>query len=288
MDRCYVIIAAACLFIGVAVAACGGDRGAEISPDALVVVDGDVLTRRDLEAAMPAALSADDSVKYARAYINAWIAARNIARLADDIDMTEIDKLVDQYRKELVMNEYVRRMCDENVDSDLPEDSLQAYYNRHQQEFKLTRPLIKGVYVKIDEKSQSLPQLRKLYRSRKEADIDKLDKSLLNGAIHYDYFRDKWVDWEQIESRVPYDFGASGDLFLRSHNYLDITSDGFTYLLDVSDVLHSGQTMPYEAARPLIIDKLNFFNRRSYQEQLKQELFDKGVESGRIKILCAW
>lgn len=283
-----MIIAAACVLIGVAVASCGGDKGSEISPDALVVVDGDVLTRRDLEAAMPAALSTDDSVKYARAYINAWIAARNIARLADDIDMTEIDKLVDQYRKELVMNEYVRRMCDENVDSDLPEDSLLAYYNRHPQEFKLTRPLIKGVYVKIDEKSQSLPQLRKLYRSRKEADIDKLDKSLLNGAIHYDYFRDKWVDWEQIESRVPYDFGASGDLFLRSHNYLDVTSDGFTYLLDVSDVLHTGETMPYEAARPLIVDKLNFFNRRRYQEQLKQELFDNGVESGRIKILCAW
>lgn len=259
---------------------------APIPDDALVVVGKSVLTRADLDRSMPGGLNDQDSTLYAQAYIKSWIDAEMTSKLASrEIDMTEIDKMVAEYRNQLIMLEYSRQMYDSHGKEYFSEDSIKRYYDEHKDEFILTRPMVKGVYLKVFDDAKSLPQLRKLYKSTKDQDVDKLDKSELTGAVHYDYFRDRWVDWEQIERRIPYDFGSAPSTFLRNHRNLDFSTGGFTYLLDISDVLYEGQTMPYEAARSQIEDRLKFASRRLYDDALKKELYDKGVQNGDIKIL---
>lgn len=272
-----------------ALAAGGCSLGADTKapPDALVVVNHSWLTPADLKAVMPGGLSADDSARFVKAYIRSWIDAELISQVAaKEIDTKEIDKMTRQYRNELIMLEYTRRMAEEKAPMQFTEDTMRAYYDEHKDEFLLKRPLVKGVYLKMADDSPSLPAARKLYRSHKESDIDRLDKSTLDGAVHYDYFRDRWIDWEQIESRIPYDFGGSGDAFLRQRKSLDTSHDGFTYLLDISEVLHTGQTMPYEAARELIVDRMSFYARRRYEEDLKRELYDKATADGDVVINC--
>lgn len=273
-------VAAICIL-----AACS-DSAPKAPADALAVIGGQSLTRAELQANMPAGLSAEDSTRYARAYVRQWIDARLAGEIAArEIDMTDIDRMVEQYRNELIMFEYGKRMYDAQAQP-IPEDSLVAYYEAHPNEFVLSRPMVKGVYLKVADGAKSLPTLRRLYRSHKDSDIDNLDKSQLDGAVHYDYFRDKWIDWEQIEQRVPYDFGPSADAFLRQKKDLDFSQGGFTYLLDITDVLSTGQTMPYEAARQQIIDRLQFAQRRAYSLQLKKDLYDKAISDGQLSILC--
>lgn len=265
---------------------CGQSNDQKAAPDVLVKIDKETLTRADLAVEMPVGISADDSVKFAHAYIKAWIDTQLAKQIASkEIDMTQIDKMVEQYRNDLIMYEYQRRMYDANA-QEFPEDTLQAYYEAHKNEFILSQPMVKGVYLKVADDAKSLPSLRKLYRSKKETDIDNLDKSELNGAVHYDYFRDKWIDFEQIESRIPYDFSPSADTFLKNHKNLDYSSGGFTYLLDITDVLHTGQQMPYEGARNLIIERLRYADRKAYDAVLRKELFDKAVEKGQLNIYC--
>ncbi len=274
------------LLIGLC-ASCKSNGSEADTADALVMVGNATLSRQDLTAVMPSGVSSDDSVKYARAYIKSWITNQLVRQVAaSEIDMTEIDKMVEQYRDELIMWEYGKQMYESHADLKIPEDSIRAFYDANKDEFVLSRPMVKGVYLKVASDAQNLPAMRKLYRSNRPADIDQLDKLGTSGAVHYDYFRDRWVDWEQIESRIPYDFGPSGDAYLRSHKPLDFTHGGFTYLLDVTEVLHSGQTMPYEAARELIEDRLEFRNKRSYDDQLKRNLYENALEVGKISIFC--
>lgn len=265
-------------------AACS-DGATAPAPDALAVVNGQSLTRAELQANMPVGLTPDDSARYARAYVRQWIDARLASEIASrEIDMKAIDQMVEQYRNDLIMFEYGKRMYDAQAES-IPEDSLVAYYEAHPDEFVLSRPMVKGVYLKVIDGAKSLPTLRRLYRSQKDSDIDNLDKSQLDGAVHYDYFRDKWIDWEQIEQRVPYDFGPSADAFLRQKQSLDFSQGGFTYLLDITDVLSTGQTMPYEAARQQILDRLQFAERRTYALQLKKDLYEKAIADGQLTVL---
>ena len=91
-------------------------------------------------------------------------------------------------------------------DGEFAEDSPRAYYEEHKDDFKLERPMVKGVYLKLLDDAPKLKQIRRLYRSDSPGDIDKLEKAAIGTAIHYDYFRDSWIDWEQIENRIPVEF----------------------------------------------------------------------------------
>ena len=54
-----------------------------------------------------------------------------------------------------------------------------------------------------------LENVRKWYRSDKDTDIELLEKAnIKDDDILYEYFRDNWVKWEQIESRVPHNFSG--------------------------------------------------------------------------------
>jgi len=280
-----ITVFALLLTLAASLTACGGDKA--IDPDTLVAVDGHTLSRADLRRNFPAGLSPDDSTKYARAYIRQWIDDRMMSTLAaEEIDLTEIDKMVEQYRCELIAFEYGKRMY-ENHAPEISADTIEAYYKAHGDEFVLTRPMVRGVYLKVADDADELPTLRRLYRSDAPADIDRLDKSALNGAVHYDYFRDRWVDWAQIESRIPYAFGTSPDAFLnqRTRN-IDFSQGGFTYLLFITEVLHTGQKMPLEAASPLIAERLKYAGQREYLGRLKHELLENAISEGKIAIFC--
>lgn len=270
--------------------ATGSCTGSNDMQDAniLVTVGNASLTAADLSRQMPYGLSESDSTKFARAYIRNWIDSKLVSEIAykNISDTREIDRMVDDYRNELIMWEYRKRMYDQHADRTFSHDSIMAYYDAHKSDFISERPFIKGIYIKIDSKAPHINELRKWYRSPKTEDIDKIEKYGLDGAIHYDYFRDKWIDWEQITSRIPYNFGANPDAFLRGNRFIDTTVGDITYLLSISDYLPSGSTIPADVAMPQIQEMMRNEHRLRYDASLRRQLYDKAVEDDKIKIYC--
>ncbi|MBJ2184728.1 MAG: hypothetical protein JFR38_09525 [Muribaculaceae bacterium] len=280
-----------CLLIAMlaAVAACKGpEGGADLADGTLARVGLECLTRTDLAHAMPAGLAPDDSTRFARAFIRNWIDTQLVDGVAaEQVDMEEVEAMVAQYRRDLIMRRYRDRMFATDAGAVAFSDSVvDDYYARHSADFVLERPLIRGVYIKVPDEAPELPQIRRLYRSTKPADIDRLEKAVLGSAIHYDYFRDNWIDWEQVEARVPYDFGGNPSDYVRSHRNLDVSLGGFTYLLEISDVMPAGAVMPRATARPLIEERLTAERRRAYDAALRERLFDSALSSGRLRLNC--
>lgn len=263
-------------------AACGS---ASDSDQAYVVkIGSSTLTIDQLRQAMPAGLSPEDSTLFVHAYVLEWINEHLISEVAvNEVDLTEIDRLTAEYRNRLILTEYKRKMYQIHADS-ISEDSIETYYNEHKREFTLQRPLVRGVYLKVPNDAANLRTLRRLYKSDKPVDIDRLEKEVLTSAIHYDYFRNRWVDWEQIESRIPYTFGTSPDSWLASNHSLDASLGGFTYLLFITEVIPSGKPMPLDAAREQIVNRLTNLNRIAYEKALLRDLYQQASEEGTLKL----
>lgn len=275
---CIVIIAA------LASALCGCRRGDDntLPEGAVAVIGSDVLTRDDIRRKLPAGVTPDDSISLARSFIRRWIDQRLVENVAAaEVDMDEVERLTKEYRSELIMSQYRRAMAAQ-TDSRFSEDSISAYYQAHSSDFILERPLIKGVYLKVPADAPNLATIRRLYRSERPVDIDKLEKAALGSATHYDYFRDSWVDWEQIETRIPLDFTSENLAKVSKGQPIDFTWQGYVYLLSVSDFLPAGSEMPLEAARPLVRERLLARMRRAYDKYLINELYDRSLTDGTI------
>lgn len=262
---------------------CSGGGNANMPADAVASVGKNVLTAAEVRSRIPAGVSPDDSAGLAKAFIKSWVTARLVETVAaEDVDIEEIDRLTAEYRSELIMAQY-RRLMAANDPGVFSEDSLRAFYEAHTAEFKLERPLIKGVYLKLPDDAGNLRLIRRLYNSERPLDIDRLEKVASGTAIHYDYFRDSWVDWEQIENRIPMDFTPDKLARLAKQQPLDFSAQGYVYLLSVSDFLPSGAIMPYEAARPLVRERLLAQRRRAYDKSLLNDLYEQSVADGTVK-----
>lgn len=271
-----IIAATAMLFLG----ACKGGNDANVPSDAIVSVGKEHLRRADLQRALPVGMNEADSTTFARAFIRAWIDGKLIqTKAADQVDMAQIEKLTEEYRQELIMAQYRRSIARKAFNGIFSPDSIQRYYNDNMNQFVLERPMIKGVYLKVPDDSPQLATIRKLYKSTRPVDLDRLEKAVIGSAIHYDYFRDRWIDIEQVENLIPADISSIKNA---DHKPLDVSVGGFTYLLQVTDYLAAGSPMPIEAAEPLVRERLLAAKRIAYDQQLRNDLLNKAISDGTV------
>lgn len=267
-----------------AMAACSdkATESASAGPaDAVARVGTEHLTLSELRRAMPASMTQTDSAAFADAYVRAWVTDRLISQVAvnhiDNLD--EINRLTEEYRRQLILWSYRQRVVESDTTLAVTEADIRDYYDAHSSEMTLREPMIRGIYIKMESNSPTLPRVRKLYNSSNQNDIEELEKVGLHGAIHYDYFRSQWIPWERIVTKIPTEIPVSS---LRKGFTLDYDSGGFTYLLSVSDVLPVGSRIPPEAAEPLIRETLEALRLTRIDAALRERLYREAREKSLL------
>lgn len=249
----------------------------------MATIGNETLTKEEVLRVVPPGLSEADSTAFVDAWVNSWVNDRLLESEATRHlkNMDDIDRMVAEYRRNLIAWEF-RKLAVATDPSLAPSDSaVMAYYNTHSSQLKLDQPMLRGIYIKMETSDPALKTVRSLYRSSNQSDIDRLEKVGLKGAVHYDYFRDQWIPWERIVSKIPHPVDPSS---LRKGYSLDVDVNGFTYLLSVSDLLPAGAPMPFEAARPRILSALETANAAAVDAQLLQRLRRDALEAGRLKL----
>lgn len=261
----------------------GCSRAPQLPDDILASIGTETLTKDEVRRAVPAGLSETDSTAFVEAWVNSWVNDRLLETEATRHlkNLDDIDRRVAEYRRNLIAWEY-RNLAVATDPALAPTDSaMRAYYDAHSSQLRLQEPMLRGIYIKMETSDPALKTVRALYRSSKQSDIDRLEKVGLKGAVHYDYFRDQWIPWQRIVSKIPHPLDPSS---LRKGYSLDVDVNGFTYLLSVSDLLPAGSTMPFDAARQRVASALETENAAALDARLLQRLRDDALESGRLKL----
>ena len=250
--------------------------------DVLVKVHRNVLSKSEVEKIIPKNISLSDSLLIAENFIQKWIkdvltfevAQRNIGDEEDDIN-----RLVDDYRRSLLRHRYQEFMVRSRLTSEIRDDEKMAYYNENTAKFLLDKDLIKGLFLKIPAESSGLADVKKWYRSQDPKELENIEKYSIQYASVYDYFYDRWVDFDEILDKMPI-YVSNKSQFLSTNQTVELTDSAFCYFLNISEYLLSGNIAPYEYANTQIQEfminnrKMDFL--RSFEEELYQDAIRKG------------
>ena len=252
--------------------------------DTLVKVGGQILYRSDLDENIPAGLSKEDSTIAAEHFIHSWISDILLYDIAvkNLNDKENIDRLVENYRRSLLIYQYQEQLVNEKLSSDTDEQSLQDYYNQNKENLKLERPLVKGLFLKVPVTAPQLSEIRTWYKSSTSASRENLDKYCLNNAATYNYFVDKWVDFNDIISNFPKDQVSGSDLNIQKKT-IEKQDDNFVYLLNITDFLLQGDTTPYEYAKPTIREILINQQKIDFLKKTEEDLYQRAIDKGEIQ-----
>lgn len=274
------------LSVVVLLTGCSGStpENKESKEKVLVQIGDSVLTEEAVLASIPSGISPQDSAMLYDAIVQNWVERRLLVDVAalnlPTID--RIERMVDEYRMQLITNEYRRVMTESNLEA-IEETELRDYYNAHKAELRLNAPLVKGVYLKVASRSPALGEIREWIRSDNPSAIEQLEHYGLNGAVQYDNFTDTWVSWKDIAEHIPYRFEESdGNLPYKGYTFEDTIGE-CVYFLHVKDMMKEGEVMPFEFAcndmRRILADR----KRASYDTDLVQKLYSEAVKTNKLK-----
>ncbi|MDE6010992.1 MAG: hypothetical protein K2F87_06085 [Muribaculaceae bacterium] len=278
------LCAAILMAAGYALQSCRGKgEEAPAEPEIIVQVGDTALTMTDVLRRIPQGLAAADSTALFNSVVESWLERILLDELARDNidDMDHIERMVEEYRRKLIVASY-RRTLRASHRWKVPEDSVRRYYEAHQEELTLERPVVKGLYVKLPADASRRADIRLWMIPATPDAIDNLEKYGLRDAIEYSFFEDSWTDWNLIARQIPYRF-EDADQFVRNKQNFETTYGGMTYLLHISGYKPGGETMPYEVAAPLIAERLEGVAGERYERELIRNLYVQARKDGRLR-----
>ena len=250
----------------------------------LVQVGNSFLYQEDLVQSLPYGISGADSVEFVRDFIRKWIEEQVLYEKAEhNVRGDErIERMIKEYRRTLVMNDYEHMLLQQNMESELSEDELQKYYSENKQLFILEEPVIRGVFIKAPIASPGLKDLKKWYKDSSDEAFEQMEKYAFRNAVIYDYFYEHWVPVSELEGKVIVNLAElSADL--DKHRNIEVADGEYCYLLHIEEYVKMGDAKPYDLARPEIIDLLANSRKVEFMDKVKNDLYNQSMEMGRIK-----
>ena len=266
------------------VGACGKPQYDHKGRTPLVELDGNFLYQEDLAAVQPVGQSKDDSLLFAEHYIRNW--AEDILmyeKAQNNIpDNAEIEQLVKNYRKALIMHVYQQSLIQEKLAEEITEADLQTYYDTNKDVFKAEVPLMKGLFIKVPLTSPGIARVRQWYKDERQSAVEHLEKYSLQNAVKYEYFYDKWIPASEILSLMPLR-EEKVDAYFAKNRHVELKDTAYWYFLNVSDYIPTGGQEPYEAARSAVSEMVVNRKQVEFLNQVKGDLYKEAVEDGKLK-----
>lgn len=252
--------------------------------DVLASMEGHQLHRAEVESLIPRAASAADSLLIAENYVKKWVKEQLVYEVAErnlSDEKMEIDQLVEDYRRSLIRYRYQERLVNERLKTDISEQDKQQFYEENPKLFTLEQGLIKGLFLKIPVDAPGLVDVKKWYKSSDEAALEKIEKYSVQNATIYEYFYDKWVDFDEVMDNIPI-YVSDPATFLKGHKQVEVADSSYCYLLNIAEYLVPGQTEPYESASPRIVEMLVNQRKVDFLRNFEDELYNEAVQKGKV------
>lgn len=253
-------------------------------PDALVKVNDRILTRNEVESLIPKGTTSADSLLLAESYIKKWVKDELVLKIAQrnlGSDKETIDKLVDAYRRSLLRYRYQEKLIQEKLSDEIQESDVLTYYDTNKEKFVLDKNLIKGLFLKVPADAPNLSEVKTWYKSGNVASLEKIEKYSIQNAAIYEYFFDKWVDFDEIRNNIPNQI-SNPESFLRTNKTLEVTDSSYCYLLNIRQVLLKGQVEPFEYAEPRIREILINKRKLDFIKEFEEELYNDALDGGDV------
>ena len=256
----------------------------EQSKRPLASVKGKTLYREDVEKVLSSGISSEDSLQIAENYVKHWIEEILIFDLAEKniLDKESVNKMVDDYRKSLIVKSYQERILRQELSKQINEEEIASYYEKEAGLFKLNDNIIKGLYLKIPVESSLLENFKKWYKQTTDDAIENLEKNALQHTVNYEYFYDRWANFDDVLDKIPLKVTDPAD-YLKKNNTIQVQDSSYVYLLNIKEYKTVGDEAPYEYARNKILEILSEKRKKDFMNRIYEDLYEKEMKNNGIK-----
>lgn len=250
----------------------------------LASVYGHELHRSDLAGLVGEGVTAEDSAAIVTSYVEQWIRQTVLLAKAEKNITDDFDRQLNEYKNSLLIYAYEQKIVNQLLDTNISNDQIADYYEKHLDDFHLKNAIVKAVYVTAPVKSPVVAKLKKIVERQgfDDHDVVELEElSTRNNLTGY-YDMDTWIPFYTLQKVVPITT-YNETLYLKQNHTITLSDNDFTYLVRILDYKVSDETAPLELQtdniRSIILNhrKLEILNR------LQSDLLNEAEKSDNVK-----
>lgn len=249
----------------------------------IATVNTEKLFKQDLKELLPENLATEDSLILVKSIIQDWAIKRLLLKKASTNntleDITDIDKLVQDYKESLLINSYKEKLVKQKLDTTISEEAIKNYYHLNKNNFKLNDILVKAKYLSFDNAINDKEDIISLFKSEAIEDAETLEKQQLSFKI-YQLNDSVWTPLDKILLKLPF----SKENLLKKTKFIQKQDSLSLYLVAIKEVLNRNDTAPLSYIKPTIKEIILHKRKIELIKEIEKIIVKDATENNNFKI----
>ncbi len=254
--------------------------------DVLARVHNRYLYASDIMDIINSGTPPQDSITIVSNYINNWIREQLLLHQAEKSlapDQKDFSKQLRDYRNSLIIYEYESSIVRQKLDTVVSMLEIQQYYDANRANFELKDNIVKVNYVQLENSSEDLPRLRRLWQTGDDLSKTELEQYCIQNGLNFSLFDDSWIYFRDLLSEVPITTFNEENL-LQYNQKIEVKDSLYLYLAEFTDFRIKESIAPLSLVQSNI--RLIIINRRKIDllQNLQNEIFERAMLNQSFEI----
>jgi hypothetical protein len=240
----------------------------------------------NLENVVPYGIKGKDSVELIKKFIQQWVQNElvlNYAKKNLTDDQLNVEKEVEEYRKNLLIYNYQKELISQKLDTLVQQSEIEKYYNTYSSNFVLKDNIAHVYYIKLNKKTPGIEKVKRWYTSNNTKDIDNLRSFCIQFAENYFLDDNTWLLFDDILKEVPIE-NYNTELLLKNNTNIELADSSFVYFLRIKGYKIKNSISPLSFEKDNI--KNIIINKRKLKliDEMKREVYNQALENKDFEI----
>lgn len=252
----------------------------------LAKVHDKYLYLEDIADMIPNDIPPKDSINKVKSFVDFWVKQRALTKTAElnlAEEQKDVSEELENYRMDLLIFRYKQKFLEQNLDTIVTNEQVNAFYEMHQAEFRLTQPAVKVRYIKILRTSPNLKMVKSLYRSKKEKYIQQVKDYCEESSSVYDEFNNNWMYFKDLLQEIPTQI-TEHEKYLKSKSYIEAKDSVYLYLVNINNHKLKGAIAPQIFVQENIQSMLLNKRKQELIDELQTNIYNNMLDKEEIVI----
>lgn len=254
----------------------------EVDKNAIARVYDNYLYEYNIEKKIPKNLSKEDSLVLRQSLINTWATEQLLlykAKINIEDENDEINKLVENYRKELIIDKYKQAVLQQNLDTVLQDEDIVKYYEKNKSVYKLNEDLIQLRYIHFSKDLNDKKEIIKLFKSKDKESL----MELINMELEFNSFNFNdsiWISLNSAKKKLPF---MNLENKIKKNKFIQKEDSLGVYLVAVKNVLKRNEIAPKSYVLPLIRQMILHQRKLELTKKIEQTLVNDAINKKQFE-----